>query len=74
MVGLLGSKGQGDGQRPGLLALPLATMQRRVVGHTRINTILVSMKRGAATPTVLRASLEQLMRERPPGSPTPTAP
>jgi putative ABC transport system permease protein len=46
-----------------LLVLPLATMQRRVVGHTRINTILVSMA-DSADPARLKASLEQLMRER----------
>ncbi len=65
VVGLLGSKGQGamGNDQDNLLVLPLATMQRRVVGHTRINTILVSMNDGADTDR-LKASLEQLMRER----------
>ncbi len=65
VVGLLGSKGQGamGNDQDNLLVLPLATMQRRVVGHTRINTILVSMNEGADTER-LKASLEQLMRER----------
>ncbi len=65
VVGLLGSKGQGamGNDQDNLLVLPLATMQRRVVGHTRINTILVSMNESADTER-LKASLEQLMRER----------
>lgn len=65
VVGLLGSKGQGamGNDQDNLLVLPLATMQRRVVGHTRINTILVSMNEGADTDRI-KASLEQLMRER----------
>lgn len=65
VVGLLGSKGQGamGNDQDNLLVLPLATMQRRVVGHTRINTILVSMN-DSAEPARLKASLEQLMRER----------
>ena len=65
VVGVLGSKGQGamGNDQDNLLVLPLATMQRRVVGHTRINTILVSMN-DSADPARLKASLEQLMRER----------
>jgi len=65
VVGLLGSKGQGamGNDQDNLLVLPLATMQRRVVGHTRINTILVSMNENADTER-LKAGLEQLMRER----------
>ncbi len=65
VIGLLGSKGQGamGNDQDNLLVLPLATMQRRVVGHTRINTILVSMNDSADTAR-LKGSLEQLMRER----------
>jgi putative ABC transport system permease protein len=65
VVGLLGGTGQGamGNDQDNLLVLPLATMQRRVVGHTRINTILVSMNESADTDR-LKASLEQLMRER----------
>ena len=65
VVGLLGSKGQGamGNDQDNLLVLPLATMQRRVVGHTRINTMLVSMSESADTER-LKSSLEQLMRER----------
>lgn len=65
VVGLLGSKGQGamGNDQDNLLVLPLATMQRRVVGHTRINTILVSMRDGTDA-TRVKAGLEELMRER----------
>jgi putative ABC transport system permease protein len=65
VVGLLNSKGQGamGNDQDNLLVLPLATMQRRVVGHTRVNTILVSMNDGADA-TRLKSSLGELMRER----------
>ncbi len=65
VVGLLGSKGQGamGNDQDNLLVLPLATMQRRVVGHTRINTILVSMRDGTDAARV-KEGLEELMRER----------
>lgn len=65
VVGLLGPKGQGamGNDQDNIVVLPLATMQRRVVGHTRINTILVSMNDGSDAERV-KAGLEQLMRER----------
>ena len=65
VVGLLGSKGQGamGNDQDNLLVLPLTTMQRRVVGHTRVNTILVSMSEGSDA-TRVKTSLENLMRER----------
>lgn len=65
VVGLLNSKGQGamGNDQDNLLVLPLATMQRRVVGHTRINTILVSMSDGSDSERV-KAGLQDLMRER----------
>ncbi|WP_127995560.1 ABC transporter permease [Piscinibacter defluvii] len=65
VVGLLGAKGQGamGNDQDNLLVLPLATMQRRVVGHTRINTILVSMRDGTDA-TRVKEGLEELMRER----------
>jgi putative ABC transport system permease protein len=65
VVGLLGAKGQGamGNDQDNLLVLPLATMQRRVVGHTRVNTILVSMNDGADSARV-KSGLEDLMRER----------
>lgn len=65
VVGVLGPKGQGamGNDQDNLLVLPLATMHRRVVGHTRINTILVSMRDGTDA-TAMKASLRDLMRER----------
>ena len=65
VVGVLGSKGQGamGNDQDNLLVLPLATMQRRVVGHTRINTILVSMSEGSDAARV-KENLGELMRER----------
>jgi putative ABC transport system permease protein len=65
VVGLLNSKGQGamGNDQDNLLVLPLTTMQRRVVGHTRVNTILVSMSEGSDAARV-KTSLENLMRER----------
>jgi putative ABC transport system permease protein len=65
VVGLLNSKGQGamGNDQDNLLVLPLATMQRRVVGHTRINTILVSMNDNTDTSRI-KDGLDQLMRER----------
>jgi putative ABC transport system permease protein len=65
VVGLLNSKGQGamGNDQDNLLVLPLATMQRRVVGHTRVNTILVSMREGSDADQV-KNSLAELMRER----------
>jgi putative ABC transport system permease protein len=65
VIGLLGPKGQGamGNDQDNLVVLPLTTMQRRVVGHTRINTLLVSMT-DDADPTRTKASLGELMRER----------
>jgi putative ABC transport system permease protein len=65
VVGLLNPKGQGamGNDQDNLLVLPLATMQRRVVGHTRVNTILVSMRDNTDADT-MKAGLRDLMRER----------
>jgi putative ABC transport system permease protein len=65
VVGVLGAKGQGamGNDQDNLLVLPLATMQRRVVGHTRVNTILVSMRDSTDADT-MKAGLRDLMRER----------
>jgi putative ABC transport system permease protein len=65
VVGVLGSKGQGamGNDQDNLIVVPLATMQRRVVGHTRVNTILVSMA-DDADPELTKAALTGLMRER----------
>jgi len=65
VVGVLAAKGQGamGNDQDDTVILPLATVQRRVVGHTRINTILVSMRDGSDTERV-KASLSGLLRER----------
>jgi putative ABC transport system permease protein len=65
VVGVLASKGQGamGNDQDDLVVLPLATVQRRVVGHTRVNTILVSMREGSDS-TRLKTALTQLLRER----------
>jgi putative ABC transport system permease protein len=65
VIGLLAPKGQGamGNDQDNLVVLPLTTMQRRVVGHTRVNTLLVSMT-DDADPTRTKASLTELMRER----------
>ena len=65
VIGTLQSKGQGafGNDQDDVVVLPLKTLQRRVVGHTRVNTLLVSMNDGANAETVKNA-LTQLMRER----------
>lgn len=65
VVGVMAPKGQGamGNDQDDTVVLPLATVQRRVVGHTRINTLLVSMRDGSDTERV-KASLNQLLRER----------
>ncbi|HJV95269.1 MAG TPA: ABC transporter permease [Albitalea sp.] len=65
VIGLLASKGQaamGMDQDDAIL-LPLRTVQRRVTGSTRVNTLLVSMKDGSDAGRV-KASLTELLRER----------
>jgi len=43
--------------------MPLHTLQRRITGHTRVNTLLVSMQDGA-DPERVKAALVELLRER----------
>ena len=65
VVGVLASKGQaamGNDQDDTVL-LPLHTLQRRVSGNQRVNTLLVSMQDGSDAARI-KASLRQLMRER----------
>ena len=64
IVGLLGSKGQGafGNDQDDVVFLPLTTLQRRVTGNQRLNTILVSMADGS-DPERVKASLNQLLRE-----------
>lgn len=65
VVGVLGSKGQGafGNDQDDLVWMPLNTFQRRVAGHTRINTLQVSMQDGAE-PEVVKAALRDILRER----------
>jgi putative ABC transport system permease protein len=65
VIGVLAAKGQaafGNDQDDTVL-VPLATLQRRVTGNRRINTLQVSMEEGSDS-TRLKASLRQLLRER----------
>jgi putative ABC transport system permease protein len=65
VVGLLVAKGQaamGMDQDDTVL-LPTATVQRRLTGSTRINTLLVSLEAGADH-AAAKAALSRLLRER----------
>jgi putative ABC transport system permease protein len=64
VVGVLASKGQGafGNDQDDVVVLPLHTQQRRIVGHTRVHTLLVSMTDGS-DPERVKAGLTQLMRE-----------
>ena len=65
VVGVLASKGQaafGNDQDDTVL-VPLATLQRRVTGNQRVNTLQVSMQDGSDSAR-LKASLRELLRER----------
>ena len=46
-----------------MVLMPIQTLQRRITGNTRVNTLLVSMSDGADASRVT-ASLTQLLRER----------
>jgi putative ABC transport system permease protein len=64
IIGTLGAKGQGGmGDQDDVVAVPLATLQRRVTGTTKVGTLLVSMVEGSDSGP-LKASLRQLLRER----------
>jgi putative ABC transport system permease protein len=65
VVGLLASKGQGafGNDQDDLVLVPIRTLQRRITGNTRVNTLLVSMKDGSDSDRV-KSSLTQLLRER----------
>ena len=65
VVGMLGSKGQGafGNDQDDVVLLPLKTLQRRVTGSTRVQTLLVSMQEGS-DPERVKASVTQLLRER----------
>ena len=65
IVGVLASKGQGafGNDQDDVVLLPIKTLQRRITGNTRVNTLMVSMMDGSDAERV-KASLTQLLRER----------
>jgi putative ABC transport system permease protein len=64
VLGILVSKGQGgQGDQDDVVLVPLHTLQRRVTGNRKVNTLLVSMQDGADS-APLKRSLSQLLRER----------
>jgi putative ABC transport system permease protein len=65
IIGVLGSKGQGafGNDQDDMVLVPIKTLQRRLTGNTRVNTLLVSMTEGSDAERV-KSSLGQLMRER----------
>jgi putative ABC transport system permease protein len=65
VIGVLGSKGQGafGNDQDDVVFMPLNTLQRRITGNTRVNTLLVSMQEGA-DPERVKANITQLLRER----------
>ncbi len=65
VVGVLASKGQGSfgNDQDDVVLLPIKTLQRRITGNTRVNTVLVSMMDGSDANRV-KASMTQLLRER----------
>ena len=65
VIGVLGSKGQGafGNDQDDVVLTPLHTLQRRITGNTRVNTLLVSMMDGA-DPERIKTALTDLLRER----------
>jgi putative ABC transport system permease protein len=65
VIGLLASKGQGafGNDQDDLVLVPIKTLQRRITGNTRVNTLLVSMQDGS-DPSRVTSGLNQLLRER----------
>jgi len=65
VIGLLGSKGQAAMglDQDDVVVLPVQTVQRRITGSTRVNTLLVSQRDDADSARV-KAALAQLLRER----------
>jgi putative ABC transport system permease protein len=65
VVGVLDSKGQGafGNDQDDIVLVPLKTLQRRITGNLRVNSLLVSMAEGSL-PDRVRAGLAQLLRER----------
>jgi putative ABC transport system permease protein len=65
VIGVLDSKGQGafGNDQDDVVFMPLNTLQRRITGNTRVNTLLVSMQDGA-DPDRVKEAISQLLRER----------
>jgi len=65
VIGVLSAKGQGafGNDQDDLVFMPLHTLQRRITGNTRVNTLLVSMQDGA-DPERVKAGITELLRER----------
>ena len=65
VIGLLAAKGQGafGNDQDDVVLVPIKTLQRRITGNTRVNTLLVSMADGSDANRV-KASLTDLLRER----------
>ncbi len=65
IVGILESKGQGafGNDQDDVVLVPIKTLQRRITGNTRVNTLLVSMQDGSDSKRVT-AGITQLLRER----------
>ncbi len=65
VVGVLVSKGQAamGNDQDDVVLVPLKTLQRRVTGSQRINSLLVSMEDGSDSAR-LKAGMTQLLRER----------
>jgi putative ABC transport system permease protein len=65
VVGVLASKGQGSfgNDQDDVVLMPLTTLQRRITGNSRVDTLLVSMKDGSDANRI-KAGITQLMRER----------
>ena len=65
VIGVLAEKGQGafGNDQDDVVLMPLHTLQRRITGNTRVNTLLVSMQDGA-DPERVKAGITELLRER----------
>ena len=65
VIGLLASKGQASMGRDqdDTVVIPLRTLQRRVTGNQNVSQLTVAARDGASTDRV-KASIEELMRER----------
>jgi putative ABC transport system permease protein len=65
VIGVLAAKGPGafGNDADDIVLMPLRTLQRRITGNTRVNTLLVSMADGS-DPQRVKSGITQLLRER----------